>query len=123
MKINKKINLKKYFGYSCLHLGLTYFVVNNMEEFLVIILVYLATVFNQWMLIDSVEAMAQSAAGVETGETFGPAVIFLGKTLLLLAALSFGVHIMGKRIIIPLLNYVVQIFILYYSFRRKDCEQ
>jgi hypothetical protein len=72
------------------------------------------------MLVGSVEEMVQGAAGVEPRDSGSQILMFLGKTVLLLVVLSFGVHIMGKRIIIPLLNYIVQIFILYFSFRQKD---
>lgn len=120
MLIRKKINLTKYLGFSFIHIGLTYFLVHNFEEYKVILLVFVATVLNQWMLVDSIETMVRGAAGDEGRDPGNAILMFLGKTILLLAALSFGVHIMGKRIIIPLLNYIVQIFILYFSFKRKD---
>lgn len=120
MPIRKKISFKKYFLLSFIHIGLTYFIVNNFSEYKIILLVFLATVLNQWMLISSVDAMAQSAALGGDRDTANTVLMFLGKTILLIAALSFGVHIMGKRIIIPILNYIVQIFILYFSFKRKD---
>jgi hypothetical protein len=120
MLIRKKINLKTYFVLSTIHIGLTYFLVQNFQEYLVIISVFIATVLNQWMLVGSVEDMVRGAAGDESKNSGNSILIFLGKTVLLLVVLSFGVHIMGKRIIIPLLNYIVQIFILYFSFRQKD---
>jgi hypothetical protein len=123
MLIRKKINIKKYLWLSTIHMGITYFIVNNAQEYFVVLLVFVATVINQWMLIESVNTMVQSAAGKPTEDTSSSVMMFLVKTLMLLVVLSFGVHFMGKRIIIPLLNYVIQIFILYFSFRQKDCEQ
>ena len=120
MHIRKKIDLRKYFFISFIHIGLTYFLVDNLSEYSVIIFVFIATVLNQWMLVESVESLVQGAAGNKQSETGNSVLYFLAKTILLLAALSFGVHIMGKRIIIPILNYIVQIFILYFSFRPKD---
>ena len=120
MRIRKKINISKYFALSAVHIGLTYFLVHNIDEYKIILLVFVATVLNQWMLVESIETMVQGAAGKETGDTANSILMFLAKTILLLVVLSFGVHIMGKRIIIPLLNYIVQIFILYFSFRQKD---
>jgi cellobiose-specific phosphotransferase system component IIC len=104
-------------------MGLTYIIVNNVQEYFVVLLVFVATVINQWMLIESVHTMVQSAAGKPTEDSSSSIMMFLVKTLMLLVVLSFGVHFIGKRIIIPLLNYVIQIFILYFSFRQKDCEQ
>jgi hypothetical protein len=123
MEISKRIHIGKYFGLSSIHIGLTYFGVHNWDEYKIILLVFFATVLNQWMLIESVDDLVSGAAGKNQSDSSFSVVMFLGKTLILLAALSFGVHIMGKRIIIPLLNYIVQIFILYFSFRRKDSEQ
>ena len=120
MPIRKKISFKKYLVLSFVHIGLTYFVVNNFSEYKIILLVFFATVLNQWMLVESVESLVQGAVQGGDRDTANTVLMFLGKTILLLAALSFGVHIMGKRIIIPILNYIVQIFILYFSFKRKD---
>lgn len=120
MLIRKKINFKKYLILSFIHIGPTYFIVNNLSEYKIILLVFVATVLNQWMLVESVESMVQGALSGGDQDTANTVLLFLGKTILLLAALSFGVHIMGKRIIIPVLNYIIQIFILYFSFKRKD---
>ncbi len=120
MLIRKKVNLLKYFACSIIHIGSTFFIVKNLEEYNVVLLVFLATVLNQWMLIESIESMINVASGKSQEDSLNTVLIFLGKSFLLLAALTFGVHIMGKRIIIPLLNYIVQIFILYISFRQKD---
>jgi hypothetical protein len=42
-------------------------------------------------------------------------VFFLLKFILLFAALTLGVHFIGNRIILGLLNYVLQIFVLCIS--------
>ena len=123
MHIRKKINLKKYVILSIVHLAITYFFVKNIEEFLIVILVFMATIINQSMLVYAVSSMALSATGKINGTSKSAIFMFMGKTLVLAVALIFGVQIMGKRIIIPLINYIIQIFILYLSFRRKDLEQ
>lgn len=48
------------------------------------------------------------------------ALLFVLKLLILFGALSLGIHLMGKRVLIPLLNYVVLIFVLGLSL--KDVE-
>ena len=47
-------------------------------------------------------------------------LLFVLKLLILFGALSLGIHLMGKRVLIPLLNYVVLIFVLGLSL--KDAE-
>ena len=39
-------------------------------------------------------------------------LLFVGKLVILFGSLSLGVHLMGKRVLIPLINYVVLIFVL-----------
>jgi len=46
-------------------------------------------------------------------------IFIMGKLILVVGALSFGVQIMGKRILIPVLIYVLQIVVLYLSFEKN----
>jgi hypothetical protein len=45
--------------------------------------------------------------------------LFLGKLTILIMSLVISRQIMGDRIIIPVINYVIQIFILTFSIRSK----
>lgn len=119
MLTNAKINLKNYFFYSIVLLVLAYLLIQTFSEFVVIFLVFLATCANHWMLIFIVRRLSENAAGVAQKNRFMISVMVIGKLILIVAALSFGVQIMGKRIIIPVLIYVLQIAVLYFSFEKQ----
>ncbi len=85
--------------------------------------VFLAACLNQWMLVIGVDKMTKAAADQEQLDKVSIVILFLGKVFVLIVALSLGVQIMGKRIIIPLLIYVLQIAVLYLSFKKKGSEQ
>ena len=118
MHIDEKINLKKYALLSTILLGLTYFLARDMAELKVMLTVFLAACLNQWMLVRGVQKMTNAAAGKEESDNTNVVLMFIGKVIVLVVALTFGVQIMGKRIIIPLLIYVLQIVVLYFSMRK-----
>jgi len=47
-------------------------------------------------------------------------MMFLGKFIILLGALYLGWHFMGNRVIIPVINYVIHIFILTLSSNKES---
>jgi hypothetical protein len=117
MHLKEKINLKKYISFSIALLLMSYGLCTGPKEFLVVSTIFVAVILNQWMLLSSVDAMVIAAKG---GENKGAANIifsFLFKLVILIIAISFGVHIMENRIIIPILIYVAQIFVLYFSLK------
>lgn len=85
--------------------------------------VFIAACLNQWMLVNVVRDASQNAADGTPVDKFNMVLMTVGKVILLIAALSFGVHIMGKRIIIPVLIYVLQIAVLYLSFESTGAEK
>jgi hypothetical protein len=119
MLTNAKIDLKKYTLYSLILLALSYITVRSFDEYLVVLLVFAAACLNQWMLIYIVRSLSANAANLSPKN--GPliSIMTIGKLLLVIGALSFGVQIMGKRIIIPVLIYVLQIVVLYLSFKKQ----
>ena len=54
----------------------------------------------------------------ETISSFGMFKLMLLHLIILIMGLGIGVHFMGNKIIIALINYVIQIFILGFSIRR-----
>lgn len=85
--------------------------------------IFLAACLNQWMLVRGVQKITSSAAGKEESDKSGLITLFIGKAIVLIVALTFGVQIMGKRIIIPVLIYVLQIAVLYLSMKKSGAEQ
>ena len=118
MLINAKINLKKYIILSLSLLGMSYFSTQSIDEYGVILLVFIATCINHWMLIKSVRSLSEQAASGESKKAGLSGIMIIGKLIVVAAALTFGVQIMGKRIIIPVLIYVLQILVLYLSFEK-----
>lgn len=117
MHIRERINLKKYFGYSAITTGICFVFVRNIEDVYGILIVYLATITNQLMLVEGIGGLI----AVNNGKTSSKqriVLLFIGKIFLLFAGLSLSVHFMGKKVIIPLINYVVMIFILTLSSKR-----
>jgi hypothetical protein len=68
------------------------------------------------MLVNVVRDITQNAATGKPIDKVNMVMMIIGKVILLLAAITFGVQLMGNRIIIPVLIYVLQIAILYLSF-------
>lgn len=123
MHISERVNLKKYFILSAPLLALTYFLAKNPAEFKVMGTVFLAACLNQFLLVKGVLKMTNSAVGKEPTDKLGLMSLFAGKAIVLIVALTFGVQIMGKRIIIPVLIYVLQIAVLTFSMKKTEAEQ
>ena len=123
MHIAEKVNLKKYALLSTVLLALDYFLARDMAELKVMLTIFLAACLNQWMLVNGVLQITNVASGKEAPDKANLIMLFIGKVIVLLVALVFGVQIMGKRIIIPVLIYVLQIVVLYLSLRKTAAEQ
>lgn len=123
MLISEKIDLRKYTLLSLILIIVSYFLAQNTAEMKVMATVFLAACLNQWMLVRGVQKITNSAAGKEESDKSGLITLFIGKAIVLVVALTFGVQIMGKRIIIPVLIYVLQIAVLYLSMKKTGAEQ
>ena len=123
MLIAEKINLKKYALLSTVLLAADYFFARDMAELKVMLTIFLAACLNQWMLVRGVMQITNAASGKEEADKTNLILLFIGKVIVLLVALIFGVQIMGKRIIIPVLIYVLQIVVLYLSMKNTPAEQ
>jgi hypothetical protein len=120
MRINEKINVKIYSALSSLILIISLFLCRNYKEYLVILSVYVAVILNQWLLVSSVDSMVKDTLGNEKVSKGNLIISLLLKALIVVIAISFGVHIMGNRIIIPVIIYILQIFVLYFSLIKRE---
>ena len=94
--------------------GLALLCKNSLEAG-VLLGVYLATIGNLLLLK---YAVGQLLFGAKSSR--GKVIIaFLGKMLLILGALILGVHFVGDRIVIAILNYIAQIFIFGLCLKRQ----
>ncbi|MBC7427693.1 MAG: hypothetical protein H7336_03715 [Bacteriovorax sp.] len=122
MLIGEKINFKKYFLFSAVLLVLEYFLARNTDELKVMLIVFLAACLNQFLLVRVVQSITKEAAGNEHPNKFKIALMSVGKMIVLILALVFSVQIMGKRVIIPVLIYILQIVVLYLSMKNSKAE-
>ena len=93
----------------------------NQTEYLVMAGVFVATYANLFMLMYTLDRVMLSPEAIESGkrDKFMILLMFAGKMFVLFVALGIGVHFIGNRIIIPLINYVIQIFVLCVSIKRN----
>ena len=122
MPLTKRINLKIFLPVSILSTAALLLLSKSNTETLVILGVYLATRLNLFLLLSVIQKIVDVAVATEPVEysKLNLVLIFIAKMVVIFLALTIGVHFMGKRIIIPLLNYVFQIFVLGVSFRRSN---
>ena len=121
MDFLKKINLKLWTPLTlATTLGLSTFL-KSPAEYWVMLLVYVATYINLFILMYTLQKLMLSKESIESGrrDHVMIALMFVGKLFIVFGALGIGVHFIGNRIIIPLINYVVQILVLSISIRRN----
>ena len=89
------------------------------SEVIVIWGIYLLSLLNLFMgalIVRALIGMANVKGAPNKGRIF---LYSLGKLLLIVAGLGFGVLFMHDRIVIPVLNHVVQIHVFCFCFLRK----
>ncbi len=116
----KKINPKKYLLYSTALFLLSAGLYNSLEELFYSLIIFIAVILNQFMLVNSVVSLIESVKGNAEVNKSNVIFNFIFKTILLITAITFGVHIMGNRVIIPVIIYIFQIFVLYFSINREN---
>lgn len=119
MQLREKINFKKYISLSIVLIAIFYPFLKNSTEFKVLIITYVAVLINQYMLLLGVADLIGPMTRGEKADGGWILFLFIGKALMLIIALIYGVQIMGNRIIIPVLFYVCQIFVLIFSSKRR----
>ena len=122
MLTSEKINFKKYILFSLPIIILAIYLARNTSELKVMLTVFIAACLNQWMLVKLVVGMTRVASGEGSVDKTQMVMMFIGKALVLILALTLGVQIMGKRIIIPVLIYVLQIGVLFLSLNKSKKE-
>ncbi|WP_127715459.1 hypothetical protein [Halobacteriovorax sp. HLS] len=121
MLLKTKINHKKFFLMSLSTTALFLLFARNVEDIFAILLVYVATVTHLGMLAEAVFELIESQITDGHIQNVKDKImyLFLGKLTILIISLLIGRQIMGNRIIIPVINYVIQIFILTFSIKTK----
>ena len=121
MHLKTKINLKKFFLLSLPTTGGFLLFARNTEDIFAILLVYVATVTHLGMLAEAVFELIESQITDGHIQNVKDKILylFLGKLTILIMSLVICRQIMGNRIIIPVINYVIQIFILTFSIKTE----
>lgn len=114
----RRIDLKRYFLFSGVSVGICFLLAVHHREYVGIVIAYGATLLNQWMLMEGLKELFYSQDSIVKRRRKKFFILYGGKLLILFVGLAFGVHFMGKRVIIPLANYLAHIFILFASFKR-----
>jgi hypothetical protein len=118
MRSIKKINLISYILLTSLTTGVCCWFALGVDEVIGILIVYAATIINHLLLIEGGLQLTDAASGNKI-DKLNLVFIFLGKFALLIGAIYLGWQFMGNRVFIPMLNYLVQIFILIFSYKRE----
>lgn len=127
MELKVKINKKRYFGYTLgAQIGFAFFC-RSAEEFIGLILVYLCVLANHYFYLKAVDMMTDNAlssnyfyqneASPNRSRVF---FYFALKFIILAMGLTIGVHLMGIKVILAILGYVFQIFVLVLSIENEE---
>jgi predicted membrane channel-forming protein YqfA (hemolysin III family) len=117
LHIFNKIDFKKFFLISILPSAISIFFAIDNNEILAMGVIYIATVVYLFMFSEAIYEVTDNTK--EKTNKRIVSFLLIGKLVILIGALIFGVQIMGKRIIIPVLNYIIHIFVLYISMKKK----
>jgi len=118
MRSIEKINLWRYLILTVLTTSIACFFSTNLREIFGILIVYAATIINHLLLIEGGLQLTDAASGKKIDKV-NVVLVFLGKFGLLIGAIYLGWQFMGNRVFIPMVNYLVQIFILVFSYKKE----
>ena len=121
MRLKTELNLRRYILFSLPSTALCIALCRTWIDVLAVFVVYFGTVLNQIMLVASLREMLLPFIDTESRKSNKKIVLlFVGKLVILFGSLSLGVHLMGKKVLIPLINYVVLIFVLVlFGFEKE----
>lgn len=124
MLLKTKINHKKFFLLSVPTTVLFLLFSRGWNDIIGILVVYVATVLHLAMLAEAVFELVKSQVSEGHIEHVKDKIMYLfaGKLTILILSIVISRQIMGNRIIIAVINYVIQIFILTFSIRTKGRE-
>jgi hypothetical protein len=122
MELRERIDLKLFVNASLVTHLISLIWADGLLELLVLTVVYIGILISFYLLLRLVNNLLkqQLSQSKQIGlNSFSMFQMMFGHLILLILALSIGVHFMGNRIIISLLNYCIQIFILGFALRKN----
>jgi len=119
MRLKTKVDFRKYLVITMISTAFCCLFARSASEVVGIFIIYVAALLNQMMLTEIVLEMTSTEE--EKIYSKGSMITLgIGKFVVLIVGITLGVHFMGNRIIIPVLNYVIQIFALGFSLKQGE---
>jgi hypothetical protein len=119
----KKINLKRYLIIIFLSTFVCFQFIRGGDEVIGLFVAMIFTAISQLALTEAVCLLTDQTLVMSEKKKKTRLVVFIVlKLLFLFLGLGLGVHLMGKRVIIPLINYILQISALGVSLRNINSE-
>lgn len=121
MELIKKIDHKLFWPISLVSTLFFCLFARNLTEVLTIFFVYVATLISLYLLMLIMHGVMFDPE-VRTSGRLNKSRLFLNMffhVLFLFGSIGIGVHFMGNRIILAVLNYVIQIFVLGIGLRKN----
>jgi hypothetical protein len=121
MELIKKIDHKLFWPLSIVSTFLFCLFGRNSTEVYSIIFVYIATIISLFMLMAILLTLVMDQESRITGKLKKGrlALYMFFHVVFLFGSIGIGVHFIGNRIILAVLNYVTQIFVLGVGLRKN----
>jgi uncharacterized membrane protein YfcA len=119
MELRKKINYKLFIICSAISTVLTSLVLKNTSEHIGHVAFYICVILSFYFLLRAVSSLITIGSKSEKVNMTSMFRLMFFHLIILLIGLGIGVHFMGNKIIIGLINYIIQIFILGLSMKKS----
>jgi hypothetical protein len=116
--MHTKIKINKYILLTVIITLVCAAIESNTQSTIGISIVYIATMINHYLLVLMTHKLIASN---KSSKFYNYKLIFIiiSKFMIIIGAFYLAVHFMGNRVIIPVINYVVQIFILGFCLKKR----
>lgn len=115
----ERVNFKRFFLFSLPITFITLYFANSTKEIFLFLLMYIATLIYVLMFSEAIFNMTNKFKDdAEPVSNKYIATLFVLKLVILVAAILYSVQTLSTRIIIPILNYIIHIFILGASIKK-----
>lgn len=121
MRFLKRVNLKIYLiNLFAINLASLLFV-QSVKEAFGIFFIFFATMCNHFFLIEGTDLTIVNPNKLKPKQILIRVIpYFFAKFMILIWGFYIGVHFMGARVIIPIILYVMSIFILFFCIRKEQ---
>ena len=120
--LDVKLDFKRFFSLSLgVSVALACVSIRSITELVVFLLNYWVILGYLFFLVKGGQGMFQAALNGQRHVSKSKILLlFAGKIFLIICALSLSVLFIGNKVLVPLLNYVIHLFILALALRSRD---